>query len=281
MLKKLTFSLIAASVALFADAVASDKALEQTAQVEARHRDSKNTQWINFNNNRVTEKRGRRGPAGDQGATGPTGASGAQGATGGPTGATGAAGIAGATGATGIPGFANGSLIAYASGTPAVMTTLGTGLVETVALIAQGSNTSGITLIGSDIDLTGTSGGGLLNFAFSMPRDGTLTSISGFFSNTVSINLLLTTLTITGQLYQSTAPNNTFSPILGATITLNPTFSGVLIPAGRTAFGGADGLNITIPAGTRLLMVYSVTASGGFTLANTVTGYISGGININ
>ncbi|MEH7212023.1 exosporium glycoprotein BclB-related protein, partial [Priestia megaterium] len=177
-----------------------------------------------------------------------------------------------ATGATGIA--IGGSMIPYASGTPITVTNLAGGLVGSNGLVGFGNSVSGVSITGGTIDLTGASGT-LLNFAFSVPRDGTLTAIAAYFSTTLALSLL-TPVTLTAQLYRSTTPNNIFSPVTGASVNL--TLNGI-IAIGTTINGITQNLNIPITSQNRLLMVYSAT--GGITsLANTITGYASAGITI-
>lgn len=195
----------------------------------------------------------------------------------GPAGPAGAVGPAGAPGPVGPAG--GGAIIPYASGLPIVMTTVLGGVVGTVSLVGFGNSLPGITLLGGAIDLTGPIAGGLLNFAFSVPRAGTITSIAAYFSNLIALDVVDTTITITAQLYQSTTPNNTFTPIPGASVTLAPPLSGALLGVGGISNNIATGLAIPVAPQTRLLMVFSATAAG-LTLANTVTGYASAGVTI-
>ncbi|MEC3655666.1 exosporium glycoprotein BclB-related protein [Bacillus siamensis] len=85
-------------------------------------------------------------------------------------------------------------------------------------------------------------------------------------------------ITITAQLYSSTVPNNTFTPIPGASVTLAPALTGVL-SIGSISNGITTGLNIAVTPQTRLLMVFSATATG-LSLINTVAGYASAGVEI-
>lgn len=227
-------------------------------------------------------KHKRRGRTGATGATGPAGAAGAAGVEGatGPTGATGATGSAGATGATGPTGATgNGSsaIIPYASGTPVTLTTVLGGLVGTTSLIGFGSSVTGVSLTGGNIDLTGGAGT-LLNFAYSMPEAGVITSISAYFSTTAALSLEVTTVTITAQLYQSATPDNTFSPVAGAVVTLAPPLTGAALPIGTISNGITTGLSIPVTAQTRLLMVYSATVTAGIDTATIIAGYASGGV---
>lgn len=172
------------------------------------------------------------------------------------------------------PTASGSAIIPYASGTPVVMTTILGGLVGTSSVVGFGINAPGISLLGGIIDATT-----LTNMAFSVPRDGTITSISGFFSNTVALALIGTTITVQAQLFSAPEGSNTFSPVPGAVVTLSPSISGIAA-IGTTASGQANGLSIPVTAGTRLLLVYSATAAG-ITLINTVTGYASAGVAIN
>lgn len=236
----------------------------------------------------ITGATGPTGPTGPTGVTGPTGPTGATGvsvtgATGptGPTGVTGVTGVTGPTGpmgATGATGIAGSSaIIPLASGIPVSLTTIAGGLVGTPAFVGFGSSAPGVSIAGGVIDLTNPAGT-LTNFAFSVPRDGTITSLAAFFSTTAALSLVGSTIQITAQLYQSTAPNNSFTAIPGAVVTLSPAITGV-IAVGTISSGITTGLNIPVTAQTRLLLVFTATASG-LTLVNTVAGYASAGIAI-
>lgn len=239
----------------------------------------------------ATGATGAAGAAGARGATGATGATGAVGPVGfgatGPTGPTGPAGAVGATGGTGPTGgtgatggtgpTGSSAIIPFASGLPAVLTTVLGGVVGTTSLIGFGNSAVGVSLVGANIDLTGAAGL-LLNMAFSMPEDRTITAIAAYFSTTVALTLVDSTVTITAQLYSSTTPDNIFVPIPTAIVTLAPALTGV-ISIGDISNGLTTGLAIPVTAQTRLLMVFSAEASG-LTLLNTVAGYASAGITL-
>lgn len=222
-----------------------------------------------------TGEQGPIGPQGDQGtpgadgATGPTGPQGPQGPAGGPgpQGPQGPQGPAGSGGA--------GAIIPFASGAPIVMTTVLGGLEGSSSVVGFGSSETGLTKLGGNIDLTGASGTSM-NYAFSVPRDGTLTSLSAYFSTTAAMALIGTTVTVTAQLYHSTEPNNTFTPVAGAVVTLSPVLTG-LVSLGTYSSGITTGLSIPVTAETRYLLVYSATATG-LALVNTVQGYASAGL---
>ncbi|EHE99921.1 hypothetical protein HMPREF9469_01236 [ [[Clostridium] citroniae WAL-17108] len=223
---------------------------------------------------------GPTGPTGATGATGPTGATGVTGATGptgvtGPTGPTGAAGATGPTGPTGIAGSS--AIIPFSSGIPLSLTTIAGGLVGTPGFVGFGSSAPGISIVGGVIDLTNAAGT-LTNFAFSMPRDGVITSMSAFFSTTAALSLVGSSITITAQLYRSATPNNSFVAVPGAVVTLAPALTGILA-IGTLSSGTVTGLSVTVTNQTRLLLVFTATASG-LALVNTVAGYASAGLAI-
>jgi len=166
-----------------------------------------------------------------------------------------------------------GAIIPFASGAPVSLSSDGSGNPVGVSAIGFGNATNSITPIGGNIDATS------INCqAFIMPKNGTITSISGFFSLSSSLSLIGTTVTVTGQLYSSTTPDNTFTPIPGATVTLAPSLTGI-VSIGTVSNGLTTGLSIPVTAQTRLMMVYSINATG-LSLSNTVNGYVSGGLSI-
>lgn len=174
------------------------------------------------------------------------------------------------TGAT-----AGGAIIPFSSGaTPVNLTTVLGGIAGSVAAVGSGSNTP-VVLNGGIIDLTGSTS----NVAFVVPRNGTITSLSGFFANTAALSLIGTNLTITGQLYQSIDPlSNIFVPVPGTMINLNPGLTGI-VSVGQTLSGSLSGLAVPVTQGTRLMMVYSISTSG-LSVAQNISGTISGGLNI-
>jgi BclB C-terminal domain-containing protein len=166
-----------------------------------------------------------------------------------------------------------GAIIPFASGLPITMTTIAGGLAGTTSVLGFGSSFVGVSLLGGAIDATT-----LNNFAFSAPKNGTITAISGFFSNTLALALIGATVTVTAQVYSAPPGSNTFTPVPGATAVLAPALGGI-VGIGTTTSGSTTGLSIPVVAGQRLLMVFSASAAG-ITLINTVTGYASAGLSI-
>ena len=216
-------------------------------------------------------------------ATGPTGATGNTGADGitGPTGATGNTGADGATGPTGPTGptgvAGSTSIIPYASGLPVTLTTIAGGLIGTPAYLGFGNSGEGLSIVGNTIDLTNPAGT-LTNFAFTLPRDGTITAINVYFSTTAALSLVGSTITIQAQLYGSATPNNTFTAITSSLVSLTPALTGVL-SIGSISKGTLTGLSIPVQTGNRILLVLTASASG-LSLVNTVVGYASASIAI-
>ena len=167
--------------------------------------------------------------------------------------------------------------IPLSSGIPISLTTIAGGLAGIPAFIGFGSSAPGLTILGSNIDLTNPSGT-LTNFAFSMPRAGIISSISAYFSTTAALSLIGSSITIRAQLYVSSTPNNLFVPIPGAVVNLAPSLTGT-ISIGDISSGLTTGLSIPVTAQSRLLMVFSATSSG-LSLINTVVGYASAGIEL-
>lgn len=169
--------------------------------------------------------------------------------------------------------YTGGSMIPFSSGTvPSVLVSLLTGLVGTSSLVGFGSSITGISIVNNTITLPA------LNEAFSVPRDGNMTALSASFTETLGITVL-GTATINARIYRAPAGSNVFTAT-DATVNLTP-MTGP-ITAGTTVSGSASFPAIPVAAGDRLVMVFSVTASGAGlpTLVNTVTGAASAGLYI-
>lgn len=172
-----------------------------------------------------------------------------------------------------IPPPNTGSIIPFSSGiTPVVLTSIAGGLVGTTSLIGFGTAIPGVTLAGTTIDLTGVA-----TEAFSVPRAGNITAISATFTTLAALDLLGTNATINAQVYRAPADSNIFTAT-GATVNLTPPLTGTLA-LGAIASGSANVPPVPVAQGDRLLMVFSVTATG-VTLVLTVTGTANAGITI-
>ncbi|HWI49159.1 MAG TPA: exosporium glycoprotein BclB-related protein [Rummeliibacillus sp.] len=165
---------------------------------------------------------------------------------------------------------ATGSIIPFSSGiVPVILTSLASGLNGTVSLVGFGTSIPGVTLTGTNIDLTTATG----TEAFSVPRAGNITSISASLSATVAVTLT-GSATVRAQIYRAVAGSNVFSPTT-AFVDLTPALSTIAV--GTITSGTANVAPVPVAAGDRLLMVFSVTTSVGVA---TITGNASAGINI-
>jgi BclB C-terminal domain-containing protein len=139
----------------------------------------------------------------------------------------------------------------------------------------SGDSPANLTPLGGGFDLTIASVAGSV-----MPRNGTITAISGAFHNTNAIALVGSTITVTVQLYQETTPgSNAYFAIPGAETTLTPPYTGILAIGSFTS-GITTGLSIPVVAGTRLIAVTSATVTAGIDISQTINGLTSVGVTI-
>lgn len=165
-----------------------------------------------------------------------------------------------------------GSIIPFSSGTvPALLATAVGGLIGTTSLVGFGSAIPGISVVNNQINLLAP----LLSEAFSVPRDGKITSISASFRATVALDLLLTPAIINARIYRAPEGSNTFTAT-DASVNLTP-LSGALTVDETTYGTSMNFAPVNVSPGDRLLMVFSVT---GPLVVEVITGVASAGINI-
>ncbi len=150
------------------------------------------------------------------------------------------------------------------------MTSLVDGLVGLPAIVAFGSSIQLPNVLTTTIDLLG-----LENHAFIIPRDGTITNLSAFFSVTLGATLVGSDVNIQASLYASSPASNILTEL--DTFTLTPSLSG-LISIGDTALINTS-TNIPVVAGTRLALIMSITVTG-VAIATALLGSVSAGITI-
>jgi len=159
------------------------------------------------------------------------------------------------------------------------MTTLVGGLVGLPAFVGFGSSAPGLTAYATTINITGTILGPVINFAFSVPRDGTITALEAFFSVTAATGVGLGDYTVHAQLFRSEAPaDNDFDALPTTDIALTPSFPGLTVVLGDIARGTAT-VNIPVTAGDRLLLVFHVVPPD-LSIASAFVGYASAGLAI-
>ncbi|MDF2648687.1 MAG: hypothetical protein K0Q73_4492 [Paenibacillus sp.] len=178
----------------------------------------------------------------------------------------------------GIQPSGNGAIIPFASGSEFEMRTTTAGDSNVVGLIGFGANGIGVESAGT-IDISVN----ILNpyQAFSVPRNGTITSISALFS-VVEVDIpSLVDVTLTAQLYSAPPNTDEFTAIPSASVVLATDITEA-IPPGDIRSDITNNLNIPVLAETRLLMVFFTTAStGSIALLDTgLTGFASAGVNI-
>ena len=150
------------------------------------------------------------------------------------------------------------------------------GLAGTPAYIGFGNSAPGVSLFGQNISLVGASG--LANFAFTMPRSGTITSISADFTVLAGTSLGLGNTYVQVQLYLAPAGSSTFSPLSGTSFSLSPGVS--LISIGQLLSGTLN-TSVSVSQGDQLMMVFGATNDGGIlVLAGSINGYASAGVAI-
>lgn len=153
------------------------------------------------------------------------------------------------------------------------------GLIGTPAFVGFGTSAPGLSVLGTTINLTGTLAPLSLNYAFTVPRSGTLTSLSAFFSATLAVGVGIGNYTVHAALYRSPAPaTNVFTAISGADLALAPAFPGLGISLGDIARGSLS-MNIPVSVGDRLLLVFYVQPPT-LSVAASLTGYASAGLSI-
>jgi len=165
----------------------------------------------------------------------------------------------------GIPGGASGpgTIIPYSNGdTPVTLSTL-SGDPVMGAVLGFGSQ----SLSPAVVFLPELSLGTLPYIAFPLPVDALLTGISGFFAPTIAFAVPIGIVSITFQLYVSTAitgPSDSFVPIPGALLTLPALLS--FQPATYIVTATSPALSIPLTAGTRVLMfIYATSNIGAIT----------------
>lgn len=169
------------------------------------------------------------------------------------------------------------SIIPFASGFPITLETSSNKNPGTSSFIGFGTSATGLPKINNTINITNLAGT-KTNFAFSIPRPITIKSISAFFSTTSTLSLIDTFVTVKATLYNSNYKDNNFFPITETSVSLTPVLTSVVL-MGHICNGAKNGLNISIDANTRLMLVFSAEATG-ISLKNTINGYASSGIEI-
>ena len=214
------------------------------------------------------------GPAGPTGATGPTGAAGPAGATG-AAGATGTADTitvgtttVGATAAvidtTGSPNHvldfvlpAAVSVVPFASGGTVSLTTGAAGEAGQPCLLGFGS----FVQLPSPLTAALAPGAEVSAYAFPLPSAATLTGVAASFRSGFPLSLSGTVLTVSALVFAAQPGDSSFTPLPQTAVSLSPAATGE-VPAGQTFSAVSGPISVSLPAGTRLLLVFYASASG-------------------
>lgn len=210
---------------------------------------------------------GATGPAGAPGPSGPAGSAGPAGSTG-PPGPAGAPGPTGPAGPPGASGRGRSAQIVYAasSGGNAPLT-LGVPPNPSygIGMPLDGDSAAVDIPVGSSIEFDtnlGDIGEGIAeDVAETFPTAETITGITIYASTTEAVDLTGGPITIQAQLYTSSAPNETFTPIASATVAAAPTLTGS-IPFGTIVHGIKTGLSVPVSPQTRGIVIVTATENG-------------------
>lgn len=167
------------------------------------------------------------------------------------------------------------SIISLASGTTITVEDGPKGGVRHLgATIGFGSSESGINVGNGTTDTITMDTANLngMNTAFSMPSDGTITSISAYFAVTVNLPSNFTSATIIAQIYTSTNPNEVFSTITSVELAPNIT------PPTLIAHNTKASLAISVTAETHIVMIFFAVVPGNESSGNNIIGYASAGL---
>jgi len=195
------------------------------------------------------------------GATGATGATGPAGSTG-TTGATGATGAVGPTGPSGGGGAVVDTVMIPYSGT--LPLTVNLGPITTAGALFFGGFLSGTLTITDEDTITLGLGTVFSDPSFTVSRDTLLRDlevVSTFFANSPLTLPLDAEITITVAVFvnRPTDPDNIFTITLEQ--PLAPTLTGPTVLSGTTLRGSASDENISLPRGTRVMLVAYASSS--------------------
>ncbi|MFJ7730646.1 exosporium glycoprotein BclB-related protein [Lysinibacillus sp. NPDC097231] len=166
----------------------------------------------------------------------------------------------------------SGSIIPFASGITTSIVAIASGTTRVASLIGFGTAVNGVSILDDNtINLTST-----LSEAFSVPRNGNITSISATFDAFFNPNRGGTQI-ITAQIFRAEAGTNIFTPT-NARVDLAPPITG---PSATLTFGTANIEPLPVVAGDRLVMVVYISSSINPPALNfSILGTVSAGINI-
>jgi len=165
-------------------------------------------------------------------------------------------------------------LIPYSSGEQIILITPSGTENGQASAIGFGSTFNSLTITSSGQIITGQQ-----NIAFLLPEKSILSDLNIYFTNTNPLSTSVTTQVIKAQVYISTTPDNTFTPLNDAVVTLQPQIIGSII-AGTSFLGQRNNLKIKLNENTRIMLVFSLNYVSGDNISLTVLGYSSAGMTL-
>ncbi|MGE7752763.1 exosporium glycoprotein BclB-related protein [Lysinibacillus fusiformis] len=166
---------------------------------------------------------------------------------------------------------AEGSIIPFSSGISLSTVQDSLGLIR-ASLLGFGTAINIVPIIGNSINLTN-----LLTEAFTVPRDGEITAISGTFAS-LSGFIADVSVIIRAQIFLAPEGSNIFTGT-NASVDLKPPITGPN-PIGQITFASANIPPVPVTVGDRLLMVFYISSITGFLEFDRIVGNASAGINI-
>ncbi|MFV0351111.1 MAG: exosporium glycoprotein BclB-related protein [Oscillospiraceae bacterium] len=146
------------------------------------------------------------------------------------------------------------------------------GQANTGSIVGQGGSTA-VTVPSASIDMATQQ-----NRAVTVPRAGTITSVTGFFSVSEAVTFSGSTVAIKMQVFVAPAKSNVFTFVSGTEVSLGALVGNTW--EGTVYSGIASELSIPVTAQSRILVVYSAAVTSGLDIALTVKGYVETSIGI-
>lgn len=168
------------------------------------------------------------------------------------------------------PASGSGAMLFSANGADVVLDPATT----TGSIIGLGLTSNGVSTAGNQITLAP----GDSNLAYTIPRNGSITSMAAHFVLTAPLTVPAgTVVTIQAQIYKATGVSNVFN---ATNAFVNLTSISTSAAAGFTISGTANNFPLVpVGIGDRLLVVFTATQTGP-ALGTTITGDATAGVTI-
>jgi len=229
-------------------------------------------------------ERGERGLRGERGENGTRGERGLRGERGesvrgeiGPRGERGERGLRGERGPRGERGESGSganAILPFASGRPIELTTECGDTRGHGALLGFGNAATTPMPLRSAIDISGGPGMNL-DFAFCVPHNCHVTSMSAFFSTVLPVDARCG-VRIFAELYHNDGHDNVFKPLEGTRLELEPRLCDRNCKTGVSVHARRGDMSVRVREGSRVMMVFYAKSKE----VHTVVGYASAGIVI-